>query len=107
MTAAPYLLRPGQGEAAATSPLYYTFQLGGVRIIVLNTDEPYHLGSSQHSWLLTQIQTANLPDSRAECPWIIVQMHRPMYSSSPWYENTREAGTCESTPAALYRTPVV
>ncbi len=91
--AAPYLLRPGQGQTTANAPLYYTFQRGGVRIIVLNTEEPYHPGSTQHSWLATQMRTARLPASRAECPWLIVQMHRPVYSASAWYENTREAGT--------------
>jgi hypothetical protein len=64
-----------------------------VRIVVLNTEEPYHPGSPQHSWLRAQMQTANSPPSRLDCPWLIVQMHRPLYSASPWYENTRKAGT--------------
>ena len=39
------------------------------------------------------MQKANSPPSRLVCPWLIVQMHRPLYSASPWYENTRQAGT--------------
>jgi len=109
--AAPYLLLPDVDEidaagqdgtkspaaaaSAATMPLFYTFCKGGVRIVVLNTDAPYRRGSEQYRWLRRQMQEADSPAGRSECPWLIVLMHRPLYSVAPWYENTREAGTCE------------
>ena len=88
----PYLLRPRAdigadgaptalppGAAASVSELYYSFTESGVRVLVLNTEEPYRLGSAQQSWLREEIKSANEPASRRICPWLVVMMHRPMY----------------------------
>lgn len=96
----PFLLRPeadARSDGVMTAPpaalgLYYSFQEGGVRVIVLNTEERYGVGSAQQTWLSDQMRSANAPTGREICPWVVVMMHRPMYSASEWYENTREPG---------------
>jgi hypothetical protein len=38
------------------------------------------------------MRSANTPAARRARPWLIVLTHRPLYSTAPWYENTRERG---------------
>ena len=59
---------------------------------MLNSEGEYGEGSPQHDWLRRQMRSANTPAARRARPWLIVLTHRPLYSTAPWYENTRESG---------------
>jgi 3',5'-cyclic AMP phosphodiesterase CpdA len=54
---------------------YYSFEYGGVKFIMLNTNES--LGSAlspeQYEWLVAEL-------ANNECHWTVVAMHEPMYS---------------------------
>jgi len=47
---------------------------------MLNSYESYTEGSLQYKWLVNDLAAANI--RRQEAPWIIVNFHSPMYSSS-------------------------
>ena len=85
----PYRLRPGQDDGE----LHYSFSYRSVRVVVLDAEGEYRRGSPQHEWLRQQMRSANTPAERRARPWLIVLMHRPIYSTAPWYENARERGT--------------
>ena len=36
----------------------------------------------QYDWLEKDLQSANAPENRSVCPWIITYGHRPMYCSN-------------------------
>ena len=57
---------------------WFAFTYGGVRFIGLNTHNPsYSPGSTQHDWLLAELQSSEYNDAT----WHIVYFHHPPYSS--------------------------
>jgi hypothetical protein len=56
---------------------YYSFNQGHAHFIALDTNIPYYPGSSQHEWLLQDLQS----EMRAETMWTFVYFHHP-----PWSE---------------------
>ena len=85
----PYRLRPGQDDGE----LHYSFSYRSARVVVLDAEGEYKRGSPQHEWLRQQMRSANTPAERRARPWLIILIHRPIYSTAPWYENARERGT--------------
>ncbi|KAL1138630.1 hypothetical protein AAG570_008693 [Ranatra chinensis] len=97
----PYMVCPGNHEEAFNFSHYrerfsmpgphenlmYSFNLGPVHFISINTEAYYFVEYGlkllvlQHMWLEKDLQEANLPKNRAERPWIITYGHRPMYCS--------------------------
>ncbi|XP_071079882.1 acid phosphatase type 7-like isoform X1 [Haliotis cracherodii] len=100
----PYMTCPGNHENAYnfsnyknrfTMPfdeqsqhMFYSFDIGPAHIISLSTEYYYYLKYGfgqllmQYEWLDQDLMKANLPENRAERPWIITMGHRPMYCSN-------------------------
>ena len=56
---------------------WYSFDYGMVHTIVLSSEHDLSPLSSQYAWLENDLGTVN----RTETPWLVVEAHRPMYSS--------------------------
>jgi Calcineurin-like phosphoesterase/Purple acid Phosphatase, N-terminal domain len=54
---------------------WYWFDYGLLRTIVLSSEHDMSLGSVQHKWFETVLRTTN----RTITPWVIVELHRPLY----------------------------
>lgn len=71
-----------------TESLWYSFNMGPIHFISLNTEVYYFLNYglkslvSQYEWLENDLIEANLPENRLRRPWIVVMGHRPMYCSN-------------------------
>ena len=78
-------------SAFGLSKTYYSFTYGNVRVIVMDTDhDSYSKGSSQYNFVISELQKAST-DSNIK--WIIVYMHKQMYTSS----NTCSSSSCSNT----------
>ncbi|CAI9096490.1 OLC1v1032652C1 [Oldenlandia corymbosa var. corymbosa] len=89
----PYSLRfnmPGNSSestgtrAPATRNLYYSFDLGPVHFVYFSTETNFLPGSKQYEFLKEDLESVD----RKRMPYVVVQGHRPMYTTS--YE-TRDA----------------
>lgn len=64
---------------------YYSFNMNNIHFIIYSTEFYYYtqFGSeqiqAQYNWLKEDLRKANLPENRAERPWIITMAHRSMY----------------------------
>ena len=62
--------------------MFYSFDLGPVHFISLNTEYYYFLNYGglplirQYKWLIEDLKRANLPENRAKRPWIVIFGHR-------------------------------
>ncbi|KAK9707184.1 hypothetical protein RND81_07G178300 [Saponaria officinalis] len=83
----PYSLRfkmPGNSSlstgtrAPATRNLYYSFNVGPVHFVYFSTETDFLQGSDQYDFLKRDLENV---DSR-KTPFVIVQGHRPMYTTS-------------------------
>jgi len=82
-----YRSRFSMPNYASTESLYYSFDLGPVHFVAVDT-ELYHFEhqfertKAQFEWLEADLQAASAPAARAARPWIIIYGHRPMYCSN-------------------------
>ena len=82
-------------SAFGMSTTYQAFTYGNARIIVMDTDHfSYNVGSNQYNFVISQLQQAS-QDSAIK--WIIVYMHKEMYTSP----NTCGASNCQNTNSEI------
>lgn len=83
----PYSLRfnmPGNSSeltatnAPATRNIYYSFDVGVVHFVYLSTETNFLEGSSQHNFIKHDLESVD----RNKTPFVVVQGHRPMYTTS-------------------------
>lgn len=83
----PYSLRfnmPGNSseptgtKAPATRNLYYSFDMGATHFVYISTETNFLPGSNQYNFLKHDLESVN----RSKTPFVIVQGHRPMYTTS-------------------------
>lgn len=83
----PYSLRfnmPGNSSeptgtrAPATRNLYYAFDMGSVHFVYLSTETNFLQGSKQYEFIKRDLESVN----RSKTPFVVVQGHRPMYTTS-------------------------
>ncbi|XAR55923.1 Phosphodiesterase I [Bertholletia excelsa] len=83
----PYSLRfhmPGNSSeptgtrAPATRNLYYSFDMGAVHFVYISSETNFLPGSSQYDFIKHDLESVN----RTKTPFVVVQGHRPMYTSS-------------------------
>ncbi|KAK4430061.1 putative inactive purple acid phosphatase 2 [Sesamum alatum] len=83
----PYSLRfnmPGNSSeptgtrAPATRNLYYSFDLGVVHFVYFSTETNFLSGSKQYEFLKNDLESVD----RNKTPYVVVQGHRPMYTTS-------------------------
>lgn len=100
----PYMTCPGNHERAynfsnykarftmprfeETENMFYSWNIGPVHFISVNTEAYYYLGygldplSNMWQWLVQDLEEATRPEVRAQRPWIILYGHRPMYCTT-------------------------
>lgn len=61
------------------SPFWYAFEVGNAHFLSLSSEHDYSKGSPQ--WLYAEQDLKAAAANRANVPWIVVNFHRPMYSS--------------------------
>lgn len=63
--------------------IYYSFNYGNAKFIVLDTNNTSGLGiaKEQYDWLISELENNSQK-------WTIVSMHAPMYSVGPWSSDT-------------------
>ncbi|KAI6686353.1 hypothetical protein NL676_032266 [Syzygium grande] len=83
----PYSLRfnmPGNSseptgmKAPDTRNLYYSFDMGVVHFLYMSTETNFLPGSKQYDFIKTDLESVD----RKKTPFVIVQGHRPMYTTS-------------------------
>ncbi|WVZ24637.1 hypothetical protein V8G54_003181 [Vigna mungo] len=83
----PYSLRfnmPGNSseptgtEAPPTRNLYYSFDMGAVHFVYISTETNFLPGSNQYNFLKHDLESVD----RNKTPFVVVQGHRPMYTTS-------------------------
>ncbi|XP_067120071.1 acid phosphatase type 7-like [Centruroides vittatus] len=71
--------------------MMYSFKMGPALFVVISTEFYYFLRlpqlDAQYKWLNKILAEANLPNNRAQTPWIIVIGHRPMYCSNKTFRD--------------------
>ena len=67
---------PGRPEPS-NGVFWYSFNYGPVHFTVWSSEHNFTKGSRQYAWLAQDLAGVN----HTETPWLVVQMHRPMYAS--------------------------
>jgi Calcineurin-like phosphoesterase/Purple acid Phosphatase, N-terminal domain len=62
---------------------WYWYDYGLLRTIVLSSEHDISIGSIQHIWFETVLRTTD----RSTTPWIIAELHRPLYEGEELYTN--------------------
>lgn len=81
------------------SSLWYSFDQGPVHFLQYSTELPFGQGSAQYEWIINDLSSVN----RNITPWIIVNGHRPIYttSTSPASNNYGVIAVAEDLQASL------
>jgi hypothetical protein len=67
---------PGNGNAV----WWYAFDFSAVKTIVLCSELDLRPGSVQYTWLAAQLTAVD----REVTPWVVVELHRPMYNNEAY-----------------------
>ncbi|XP_023732495.1 probable inactive purple acid phosphatase 2 [Lactuca sativa] len=65
-------------RAPPTRNLYYSFDFGVVHFVYLSTETDFLKGSKQYEFLKSDLESVD----RVKTPFVVVQGHRPMYTTS-------------------------
>ncbi|CAM8956085.1 unnamed protein product [Rhodiola kirilowii] len=74
---------PTGTRAPATRNLYYSFNTGSVHFLYISTETNFLPGSSQYDFIKRDLESVD----RKKTPFIIVQGHRPMYTTSSGHKD--------------------
>ncbi|KAH7516065.1 hypothetical protein FEM48_Zijuj10G0095200 [Ziziphus jujuba var. spinosa] len=69
---------PTGTRAPATRNLYYSFDMGSVHFVYMSTETNFLQGSKQYEFLKHDLESVD----RGKTPFVVVQGHRPMYTTS-------------------------
>ncbi|KAI3935637.1 hypothetical protein MKW98_022645 [Papaver atlanticum] len=75
--------KDGGGESPATRNLFYSFDSGVVHFVYLSTETNFLPGGDQYNFIKHDLETVN----RTKTPFVVVQGHRPMYTTSDEYRD--------------------
>lgn len=65
-------------KAPATRNLYYSYDVGSVHFLYISTETNFLKGGSQYEFIKQDLESVN----RKKTPFVVVQGHRPMYTTS-------------------------
>merc|ERR1719272_2420496 len=78
---------------APTGPLYYSWEVGPLHAIHMNSyhdyiepDVAFTTASAQYKWLVSDLATIN----RTKTPWVAVFLHAPWYNSNSHHHDEKE-----------------
>ncbi|XP_010476419.1 PREDICTED: probable inactive purple acid phosphatase 2 isoform X2 [Camelina sativa] len=69
---------PTGTKAPPTRNLYYSYDMGSVHFLYISTETNFVKGGSQYEFIKRDLETVN----REKTPFVVVQGHRPMYTTS-------------------------
>ncbi|KAK9277156.1 hypothetical protein L1049_006695 [Liquidambar formosana] len=69
---------PTGTHAPATGNLFYSFDMGTVHFVYISTETDFLPGSSQYDFIKHDLESVD----RKKTPFVVVQGHRPMYTTS-------------------------
>lgn len=69
---------PTGTHAPATRNLYYSFNMGVVHFVYISTETNFLRGSDQYNFIKHDLESVD----RNKTPFVVVQGHRPMYTTS-------------------------
>ena len=72
----PYELSGGSNDN-----FWYSFDYGNVHYCSISSEHDLEDGSPQKMWMEQDLAAASSPDRRAAVPWVVVAIHKPLYSS--------------------------
>ncbi len=68
---------PDNRNGNGNQPWWYSFEYGLVHFSILSSEHNFTHGSPQYTWLENDLKSVN----RSHTPWLILILHRPIYSS--------------------------
>ncbi|KAF8097152.1 hypothetical protein N665_0293s0002 [Sinapis alba] len=77
----PYSVKfnmPGNSSEAKVRNLYYSYDMGSVHFVYISTETDFLEGGKQYSFIKSDLESVN----RSKTPFVVVQGHRPMYTTS-------------------------
>lgn len=79
---------------------WYSFDVAGVHVIVLNAYDDTFEGSPQYAWLEADLKQVD----RTRTPWVITGSHCPWYNSNKAHHNEKQAVAMRAAMEPLYAT---
>jgi hypothetical protein len=73
----PFARRFAAPNGTSGSPFWYSFAVGNVFVAAVSSEHDWQEGSAQWLWLNATLAAVD----RAVTPWLLVSMHRPVYST--------------------------
>ncbi|CAN7003202.1 hypothetical protein Bca4012_052123 [Brassica carinata] len=77
----PYSVKfnmPGNSSEAKVRNLYYSYDMGSVHFVYISTETDFLKGGKQYRFVKSDLESVN----RSKTPFVVVQGHRPMYTTS-------------------------
>lgn len=74
-------------ESASNSNLYYSFDVGGVHVVMLGSYADFDENSDQYKWLVGDLNKVD----RGKTPWLIVLIHAPWYNTNEAHQDEVES----------------
>lgn len=71
----------GPSGSGSDSPFWYSYDYQGIHFISMSSEHDYTPGSPQRQFLEADLARASDPQRKMKIPWIILLVHRPLYSS--------------------------
>jgi len=72
-----------QSSSTSNGVFWYSHEFGSVHTTVLSSEHDLAPGSVQHVWLQDDLTRVN----RTKTPWLIVELHRPLYEAEAEWDN--------------------
>ena len=92
---------------APTGPLYYSWEVGPLHAIHLNSyhdyiepDAAFTQDSAQYKWLIHDLATVD----RTKTPWLAVFLHAPWYNSNSHHEGEKEEVGMQALYESIFHT---
>lgn len=67
-------------QSKGNQNFWYSFDFGPIHFCSISSEHDFKPGSDQHNWIVDDLIKANA--NRRATPWIIVSIHRPIFSST-------------------------
>jgi hypothetical protein len=90
---------PYEDCGAKDGSLYYSFNVGSVHIIMLNSYMDFGPNSDQFTWLVNDLENID----RRLTPWVVANMHAPWYNSDVHHHDEPEELDMRAYMEPLFR----
>ena len=73
---------PAERSSGSLDNFWYSYDYGNVHWISISSEHDLDDGSIQKEWLTNDLAQAASPERRAQVPWIVLALHKPLYCSA-------------------------